>query len=91
MLLTAERAREMANSSPVAERATKRIVNEILRQVKRAARKGNDRVVVFYKKWDSKIAERVCLELKGLGYHAAPNLLRTGFIVDWGVKDDASE
>lgn len=91
MLLTAERAREITSSSPVVKRATRRIVNEILRQVKRVAKKGNDRVVVFYKKWDSKIAERVCLELRGLGYNAAPNALHTGFVVDWGVKDDASK
>lgn len=88
MLLTAERAREITNSSPAFERAVRRIVNEILRQVKRAAKKGNDRVVVFYKKWDGKVAERVCLELRALGYSAAPNMLHTGFVVDWRQADD---
>ena len=89
MLLTAERAREITTNSPVVERATKRIVNEILRQVKRAARKGDDRVVAFYKRWDSKIAERVCLELRALGYNAAPNMLHTGFVVDWRGEKQA--
>ena len=88
---TAERAREITNSSSKVERAAKRIVKEILRQVKRAAKMGDDMVVVFYKKWDSKIAERVCLELRALGYKAAPNMLRTGFIVDWRVKDNTSK
>ena len=91
MLLTAERARKITSNSPVVERAVRRIVNEILRNVKRAAKRGDDRVVVFYKKWDGKIAERVCVELKGLGYNAAPNVLRTGFVVEWRVKDDASK
>ena len=83
MLLTAERAREITSTSPVVERAVRRIVNEILRQVKRAAKKGDDRVVAFYRKWDNKIAEMVCSELKALGYKAAPNMLHTGFVVDW--------
>ena len=91
MLLTAEHAREITNSSPRVERAARQIVNEILRQVKRAAKKGDDIVLVFYKKWDSKIAERVCLKLRALGYYAAPNMLHTGFIVDWRVKDDANK
>lgn len=88
MLLTAECAREITSSSPVVERAVRRIVNEILRQVKRAAKKGDDRVVVFYKKWDGRIAEKVCIELRGLGYSAAPNMLHTGFVVDWRIKDN---
>ena len=88
MLLTAERAREMTNASPVIERAARRIVNEILRQVKRAAKRGDDRVIAFYKKWDGKIAERVCIELRALGYNAAPNMLHTGFVVDWRQVDD---
>ena len=91
MSLIAERAREITNSSPVVERAVRRIVNEILRNVKRAAKKGDDRVVVFYKKWNCRIAERVCLELRALGYDAVPNVLRTGFIVDWRIKDEASK
>ena len=88
---TAERAREITNNSLKVERAAKRIVKEILRQVKHAAKMGDDMVVVFYKKWDSKIAERVCLELRALGYNAAPNMLHTGLVVDWSVKDDASK
>ena len=88
MLLTAERAREITNNSPAVERAVKRIVNEILRKVKCAAKRGDDRVVAFYKKWDGKVAERVCLELRELGYEAAPNVLHTGFIVDWRQADD---
>ena len=91
MLLTAERAREMTSGSPVVERAVRRIVNEILRQVKRAAKRGDDRVIAFYKKWDGRIAERVCLELRALGYNAAPNVLHTGFVVDWRVKDNTSK
>ena len=91
MLLTAERAREITDTSPVVERAVRRIVNEILRKVKSAAKKGDDRVVVFYKKWDCRIAERVCIELRGLGYNAAPNMLHTGFVVDWRIKDDTSK
>ena len=91
MLLTAERAREITNGSSKAKRTTKRIVNEILRRVKRAAKKGDDRVVVFYKKWDCRIAERVCSELKTLGYNAAPNMLHTGFVVDWRIKNDANK
>ena len=90
MLLTAERAREITSNSPAVERAARRIVKEILRNVKCAAKNGNDSTVVFYKKWDSKVAEKVCTELRGLGYEAAPNVLRTGFVVDWRVKDDAS-
>ena len=88
MLLTAERAREMTNASSVVERAVRRIVNEILRQVKRAAKRGDDSVVVFYKKWDDKIAEKICLELRTLGYNAAPNMLHTGFVVNWRQADD---
>lgn len=91
MLLTAERAREITSSSPALERAVRRIVKEILRQVKRAAKRGDDRVVAFYKKWDGKIAERVCLELRALGYNAAPNMLHTGFVVDWSVKNNTDK
>ena len=89
MLLTAECAREITNNSPVVERAVRRIVNEILRQVKRAAKRGDDRVVAFYKRWDSKIAEKVCLELRDLGYEAAPNVLHTGIVVDWRGEKQA--
>lgn len=86
---TAERAREITNGSQVVKWTVKRIVNEILRQVKRAAKRGDDRTVVFYKKWDDKVAERVCLELRALGYNAAPNVLHTGFVVNWRQADDA--
>ena len=75
----------------MSKRATKRIVNKILRRVKRAAKKGDDRVVVFYKKWDTRIAEKVCLELRALGYNAAPNMLHTGFVVDWRIKDNTDK
>ena len=91
MLLTADRAREITNGSSMSKRATKRIVNKILRRVKRAAKKGDDRVVVFYKKWDTRIAEKVCLELRALGYNAAPNMLHTGFVVDWRIKDNTDK
>lgn len=91
MLLTAEHAREIASGSPVVEQTAKRIVNEILRRVKRAAKKGDDRVVVFYKRWDGKVAEKVCLELRALGYNAAPNMLNTGFVVDWRIKDNTDK
>ena len=88
MLLTAECAREITSGSPAIKRAVRRIVNEILRKVKCAAKKGDDRVIVFYKKWNGKIAEKVCLELRALGYKAAPNMLNTGFVVDWRQADD---
>ena len=91
MLLTAERAREITSNSPVVKRVVKRIVKEILRRVKCAAKRGDDRVIAFYKKWDTRIAEEVCLELRALGYNAAPNMLHTGFVVDWRIKDNANE
>ena len=85
---TAERAREMTNASPVVARTVRKLVNDIMRQVKRAAKRGDDRIVVFYKKWDSKVAEKICLELRTLGYKAAPNMLHTGIVVDWRQADD---
>lgn len=88
MLLTAERAREMTNASPVMARTVRKLVNDIMRQVKRAAKRGDDRIVVFYKKWDDKIAEKICLELRTLGYNAAPNMLHTGIFVSWRQADD---
>lgn len=88
MLLTAERAREMTNASPVVTRTVRKLVNDIMRQVKRAAKRGDDRIIVFYKRWDGKIAEKICLELRTLGYNAAPNMLHTGIVVDWRQADD---
>ena len=88
MLLTAERAREMTNASPVMARTVRKLVNDIMRQVKRAAKRGDDRIVVFYKKWDSKVAEKICLELRTLGYNAEPNMLHTGIVVDWRQAND---
>ena len=79
---TAQEARALMSNSKKAYR----LVKSILRTVKRAAKKGEDRVVVSYRRWSDAIASSICAELKLLGYEAEPNCLHTGIVVSW--KED---
>lgn len=76
---TAKEARDMANNSGVASRETR----FILRSIKRAARRGKHNLNISYSEWDSAMAERICENLRGLGYKAHTDLWRVSIYVSW--------
>lgn len=76
---TAKEARDMANKSGVVSRETR----SILRSIKRAAKRGRYSLNISYSDWDSVVAERICENLKGLGYRACTDLWRAAIYVSW--------
>lgn len=78
-LITAKEARDMVNKSGVISRKTR----SILRSVKRAARRGRYNLDISYSNWDSVVAERICENLRELGYRAYTDILRPIIYVSW--------
>ena len=78
-LITAKEARDMANKSGVVSRKTR----SILRSIKRAAKRGRYGLNISYSDWDSVVAERICENLKGLGYKACTDVWRAAIYISW--------
>ena len=76
---TAEEARAMANKSGVVSRETR----SLLRSIKRAAKRGRYSLNVSYSDWDSVVVERICENLKGLGYKACGDVWRAAIYISW--------
>ena len=76
---TAKEARNMADKSRVVSRE----VRSILRSIKRAAKRGRYSLNISYSDWDSVVAERICENLKGLGYRACADVWRTAIYISW--------
>lgn len=76
---TAKEARDMANKSGMVSRETR----SILRSIKRAAKRGRYELNLSYSDWDSVVAERICENLKELGYKACPDVWRTAIYISW--------
>lgn len=76
---TAKEARDMADKSE----AVSREVRSILRSIKRAAKKGRYSLSISYSKWDDVIAERICENLRELGYRAWTDIWRAVIYVSW--------
>ena len=76
---TAKEARDMADKSGV----TSREVRSILRSVKRAARRGRYNLNISYSDWDSVVAEKICENLRELGYRACTDIWRAVIYVSW--------
>ena len=76
---TAKEARGMANKSGVAPRKTR----SVLRDIKRAAKRGRNGLNLSYSDWDSVVAEKICENLKGLGYKACTDVWRAAIYISW--------
>ena len=76
---TAKEARDMANKSGKVSRETR----SILRDIKRAAKRGRYSLNVSYSDWDNVVVERICENLKGLGYKAYPDTWRAAIYISW--------
>lgn len=76
---TAEEARAMANKSGVVSRETR----SLLRSIKCAAKRGRYSLNVSYSDWDSVVVERICENLKGLGYKACDDAWRAAIYISW--------
>lgn len=77
---TAKEAIEMANKSGLVSRETR----SILRSIKRTAKRGRYSLNLSYSDWDGVVAEKICENLKGLGYKACADIWRTAIYVSWG-------
>lgn len=78
-LTSAKEARDMANKCGVASRETR----SILRSVKRAAKRGRYSLNLRYSDWDGVVVERICENLKGLGYKACADVWRAAIYISW--------
>ena len=78
-MLTAKEARNMADKSRVVSRE----VRSILRSIKRAARRGRYNLNISYSDWDSVVAERICENLRELGYRASTDIWRAAIYISW--------
>lgn len=76
---TAKEAREAASKSRLADRETKRL----LRDIKRAAKRGKYSLRVSYCDWNNMAAEKICENLKRLGYVAFTDAWRTAIYISW--------
>ena len=76
---TAKEARDMANKSGTVSRETR----SILRSIKRAAKRGRYNLNLSYSDWDSVVAERICENLKELGYKACTDVWRAAIYISW--------
>lgn len=79
----AKEARDMANKCEVTSRETR----SILRSVKRVAKRGRYSLNVLYSDWDSVVVERICENLKGLGYKACADVWRTAIYISWDGEE----
>ena len=80
---TAKEARAMANKSGVASRKTR----SILRDIKRAAKRGRYSLNISYSDWDSVVVEKICENLKRLGYIACDDTWRAAIYISWEGKE----
>ena len=80
---TAKKAREAASKSRLVDRETR----SILRDIKRAARRGRYSLNVLYSDWDSVVVERICENLKGLGYKAYADAWRAAIYISWDGEE----
>lgn len=80
---TAKEARDMANKSGVVSRETR----SILRSIKRVAKRGRYSLNFCYSDWDDIVAERICKNLKGLGYKACADVWRTAIYISWDGEE----
>lgn len=76
---TAKEAKDMANKSRMVSRETR----SVLRSIKRAAKRGRYSLKLAYSEWDGVIAERICENLKGLGYRACADDWRSAIYISW--------
>lgn len=76
---TAKEARDMANKSGTVSRETR----SILRGIKRAAKRGRYSLNISYSDWDSVVVEKICENLKGLGYRACADNWRAAIYISW--------
>jgi hypothetical protein len=76
---TAKEARAMANKSGAASRKTR----SILRDIKRAAKRGRYNLNFSYSVWDSVVVEKICENLKELGYKAYGDVWRSAIYISW--------
>lgn len=76
---TAKEARAMADKSGVASRKTR----SILRDIKRAAKRGRYSLNISYSDWDSVVVDKICENLKRLGYRAYADVWRTAIYISW--------
>jgi hypothetical protein len=76
---TAKEARDMADKSGTVSRETR----SILRDIKRAAKRGRYNLNLLYSDWDSVVVEKICENLKGLGYKACTDTWRTAIYISW--------
>ena len=76
---TAKEARDMANKTGTVSRETR----SILRSIKRAAKRGRYSLSVSYSEWDSVVAEKICENLRELGYKACADAWRTAIYISW--------
>ena len=76
---TAEEARDMANKSGVVSRNTR----SILRSIKRVAKRGRYSLNIPYSDWDDVVVEKICANLKGLGYKACADVWRAAIYISW--------
>lgn len=80
---TAKEARDMANKSGVASRKTR----SILRSIKRAAKRGRYSLNLSYSVWDSVVVEKICKNLKELGYRAYSDNWRAAIYISWNGEE----
>jgi hypothetical protein len=76
---TAKEARDMANKSGVVSRKT----HSLLRSIKRAAKRGRYSLNVSYSDWDNAVVEKICKNLKELGYEACADVWRAAIYISW--------
>ena len=76
---TAEEARNMANKCEVASRKTR----SILRDIKRAAKRGRYSLNISYSDWDSVVVDKICENLNRLGYIALDDTWRAAIYISW--------
>lgn len=76
---TAKEARDMANKSGTVSRE----VRSILRSIKRTAKRGGYSLNISYSDWDSVVTEKICENLRGLGYRAWIDTWRAAIYVSW--------
>lgn len=78
-MLTAKEARDMADKSGVASRKTR----SILRDIKRAAKRGRYSLNISYSDWDNVVVDKICENLNRLGYIAFDDTWRAVIYVSW--------
>lgn len=80
---TAQEARDMVNNSGVVSRETR----SVLRDIKRAAKRGRCNLSVSYSRWDDMIAAKICENLGELGYKARLDLWRPIIYISWSGEE----